>query len=255
MTDQSNEDNELKEEQKFFTAIKTAIDHEVDAKTISLAKSNQPYDKAKIKAQCEKTFFSQIQHEWEKIAEKLSPFFLQLKHDHPDLLNKMQEGVPSSVEKLTESIKNCKKLSDFNKLSPTSKLTAEEIKELNRTGRKWFREHAFDKALSYFLFLITCDPNNVENWLAKGMAEQNLTNYDDALISYSTVLNLAPDYALCYLQIIECLIHKKQWEAAQQCYSAFVENTKPEEYRHDAFLTSKVKNIELFLNASLKKRH
>lgn len=242
--------NEIKEEEEFFTAIKMAIDHEVDEKILNLTKLNQPFDKKKIKEQCEKRFFSNVQHEWEKEAEQLVPFFQLLQQDHPHLLEKLQGFTPSSKEDFTESIKKCKHLADFNKLSPASQFTAEDLKELYNAGKKCFKEEAFDKALAYFLFLVSCDSKNPENWIAKGMAEQNMEKYDDALLSYATVLNLVPEYALCYLQIIECLIHKKQFDAAKQCYSAFMENTRPEEYSQDTFLITKVKSIESFLNVS-----
>lgn len=247
---ETNQNNYTPDDKEFFAGVKAVIDRSVDEKIMSLSKTKQPIDKAAITEQCTKDFFTGVAHEWEKMAVQLAPFFPQLQHDNPEIFNKLRSALPPSEEAYIQSIKNCKSLRDFTALSPGTHLPTEDLKTLYEIGRKRFQENAYNKAIPYFLFLISCDPKNPDYWLAKGMAEQNLGKYDEALLSYYTVLQIDPTYALCYLQVMDTLIFKGQIDAAKQCYSAFIENSRPEEYSDDPFFVAKLKKIETLIKAS-----
>lgn len=227
--------------------MKQEIDKKIDEKAMALSKQGQVIDPKKIKEECERQYFSSLVQFFGDLSQQMVSFFHQIAQDNPEIHRKLMEA-GKDAETSMASLASCKTLNDLNKLLPAWNLTEGEFEELYKLGKKWFEDDQFDKALFYFVFLTVNHPDSVENWLLKGMCEQNLGKYQEALSSYSELLQLNPGYALCYLQIMDCLILYGRLPEAKQCYALFMANTNPSDYSQDEFFVSKLKVIEQILS-------
>jgi len=202
----------------FFSSIKSAVDLDFQNQINQLSKLNIPINPKEIRERCEKKFFANIEKELSKTAELNKQFLALIREDNLPLFDKIIETfskISRSEEELNEKIRSFKKLADFESLNPDT-LSQEEIKEIHQLGNKWFESGDYDKSLLYFTFLSAVDSKNQEVWLAKGMSEQNIQRYEEALASYSVVLNLDPSVLMTYLLVMECLLSVSKISEAEQ---------------------------------------
>ncbi|MES2199741.1 MAG: hypothetical protein V4489_06200 [Chlamydiota bacterium] len=228
-----------------LSALNKEIDELTDKEILLRYKTSQDVNTKEIRVKKEKEFFDNIKVQLEKFVTQCIPFGEQLKVDDMQIYEKLKAGALDE-----ETLK--KKLSDYTALKELKKatmaiLTGEELKKLTEIGKKHFNDGHFDKAHLYFLFLSAMDASNADIWLCKGMAEQNLQSYTEALQSYFTAITLDPTLLLTYLQIIDCLILNKSIEEAKQFYSVFQNEISPHEYSDDPFYISKVEAIKQHL--------
>jgi tetratricopeptide (TPR) repeat protein len=106
----------------------------------------------------------------------------------------------------------------------------------------------YSKINLYFLFLSFVDESNAYIWLLKGMSEQNMHRYEDALQSYLTSVTVNPSILLSCIKMIDTLLLSDKMDEARQVYSILQAEVDPSEYLSDPFYVEKCKKIE----ASLK---
>jgi tetratricopeptide (TPR) repeat protein len=148
---------------------------------------------------------------------------------------------------ISENLSKCKNVRALLRLTEHA-FSPHEIKKIQQMGLKHFQNQHIDQAHLYFTFLTMIDSENASIWLAKGMAEQSLEKFEEALVSYSNALTLLPQGIVTYIQIIETLILMKKIEQAQQVYDIFVKEIDQNLFAHDEFLVSKVNGVKEFLS-------
>jgi tetratricopeptide (TPR) repeat protein len=241
--------NEIEE---IGSLLKTSIDERVCDKVNQLSKLNQPIDYQGIEVECKKNILEEISKEIQRIPEQMAPFVDLLKMDNAKLYEKLvthYQGKFNNLDELKEAIQNCQKLEDFEKLSSSMQPLPESEREaLYQLGEKWFEEGDFKKGGLYFSFLTAMVPKNAKFWLAKGMAEQNDKQYEQALLSYSTTIRLDSTLLLPYLQIIDCLILTSRLSEATQMYHSLVSEIDMKDYETEDSIRLKMKEIERILN-------
>lgn len=251
MTAEPKNYNEQENELEFYLGVKAFVDQNVDSEVMTLSQTNQKIDIASITKKCEERFFSDLGKEIEDLVGQLPSFFRQLELDNKIIYDKIYNqlvGLSKTSEEFTNLIKSCITFKELNNLSSAFVLTPEDLKKLYDQGKNWFTEEDYNKAFLYFLFLTSIDSQNAENWIARGMSEQNLGRFNEAIATYMIVIKLDPDYLLNYLQIIDCLILNKQLNEASQLYSTFMREIDPTDYSDSPFLLSKLEGIKNFIN-------
>lgn len=198
----------------------------------------------KLEEKHEIEVFDWIQKEIEKIAAELNIFLDQLKEDDIDLYKKIKSA-QLTPEQMKEKYKDCKTVEDFEKKGVS--LSEEEIRKIDELGKKWFDLNEFEKALIYFHFQAIIDFSNVDNWVAKGIAEQNLGRYENAIQSYYMAAHLNPSYFLPYLLIVESLILNKKLEEARLLYFGLINEVNADEYKDNEFYLSKINTLNNIL--------
>jgi len=196
----------------------------------------------------EDVFFKNMVAQLEKFVQESTPFIEQLKVDNPTLFKNLTT-TQVNIEAIQKKIADCKTTEDFKKIY-NNPLNSNDLAVINQLGEKWFNENQFEKAHHYFFFLSAVDPANADVWIAKGMAEQNLSHYEEALGSYSMAINLSPTYLLPYLQIIDCLILSKKIDDAKQLFHFLEKEIDPKQYSENPFYVSKVNTIKEHLEAA-----
>ena len=99
-----------------------------------------------------------------------------------------------------------------------------------------------------YVFLSFVDELNADVWLLKGMSEQNMQRYEEALQSYFTSVKADPTVLLSYIQIVDTLLLSGKVDEARQVYSTLQAEIEPSEYLNYPFYASKCKKIEAYLN-------
>ncbi len=235
------------EDISFFSTIKKEIDALTDKEVIALSKISQKIDVEAVHKKNATLFFNSVTAMLEKCATQCNPFFEQLKKDDSNLYEKLKNSAKDDTEETL-----IKKMSDYKTMKDLKKkyehlLTTEELKKLQTIGENWLNTRQFDKAHLYFIFLSIFLPSNVDIWIFKGISEQNMMNYDEALQSYLTALTLDSTRLLPYLQMIDCLILNKKTEEAKQLYSALETEVHPNEYAAYPSYIKKLESIKQFL--------
>ncbi len=232
------------QEKKFFMSIKNEIDSMVDIKLHAFYKSdsNGKSDIKKIEKECSDQFFRDLEKIFDDSVKNCEAFYQQLKLDDRALY----KSIKKEMEPILSKIQICKSFKDLVDLkeSHLSEGTHNEIKEI---GLKHFKNGHFDKAYLYFTFLSLADAESPQVWLVRGMVEQNLGKYEQALNSYSAALTLAPEHLITYLQIIDTLLLMKRFDEALHTYEIFMREINPEHYAHNPFVISKLTTIRSFL--------
>jgi len=244
-----------KEDLEFYLETKKSIDNILDQKIISLTKHHHPseIEVKKLTEECEKQYFENMTKRIENdVALHTHTIVLvieELKESNPLLYKKF-----NNISKLTESgelnkmIADCKSIKDFKNFTKNLLTLSEDDKnEIYKIGSKWFESDCFDKALSCFYFLSVIEPTNVTYWISRGMAQQNLGKYIDAINSYYRVISLAPEYFLSYLQIIECTILNEQLDIAKQLLENIMKEVDPKEYSNNQTYVSKINDFKKIL--------
>ena len=187
--------NYEKEDVELFLTIKKEIDALVDKEIILLSKTSQKIDKKAIEEKNTQAFFAQMQVQLETFLSKCIPFFDLLQKDDPLLYDKLKNAPKLEMPKDP----NYDTLKYIRKTYSNDLLSKDDLKKIQATGEKWFSEGQFDKAHLYFLFLSLSIPKDPNIWLIKGLIEQNIKDYQEALNSYC----IAPDF--CHLVRFENL--------------------------------------------------
>lgn len=234
-------------ENMLFLAIKNEIDGMVDTKLHSLyANHSHKIDEQKVEKECQKQFFHDLEKMFDNSAKVCQEFYRLIKHDDHSLHAKMQKEIGAISDKLAK----CKSVRDLLKLQHPH-LSKEDEHQIYSHALKHFKDEDFDSSYIYFSFLSLINAENPHAWVGRGMSEQNLGKYQEALASYSSALSLAPANLIVYIQIMDTLLLMKHFDEARHVYEAFMREVNPENYAHNSFILSKINVVRSFLMQSV----
>ncbi|MFI0434234.1 MAG: hypothetical protein ACH350_00720 [Parachlamydiaceae bacterium] len=238
--------NESKEKM-FYFLIKNEIEEMIDVKLHSLYQKNpvETINVKKIEEECKNQFFDQLGEILEKSVKACTEFYEVLKLDDPDLFDSLQ----GEFKAIARNVATCRSIHDLTQLKHLS-FSEKDENIIYAMGLKHFKEEQLDKAYLYFSFLTLIDAENAHIWLARGMVEQNLGRYQEALSSYSSSASLAPENLIVYFQIIDTLLLMKHHDEAKRVYETFMQEVDPELYSHHSLMISKLEKVRSYLNQS-----
>lgn len=231
-------------EKKLFLSIQNEIEGMVDNKLHTLYQKGPVgrIDAKRVEVECKNQFFGDLSEVLDKSIQGCAEFYELLKHDDPSLY----EHLNKELTPLSEKIGECQSIHDLIKLDKVS-ISQEDQKKIYAIGFKYFKEELLEKAYVYFIFLTLIDPENHHIWLARGMAEQNLGKYADALSSYSSSISLSPGHLIAYLQMMDTLLLMREYDAAQQVYDSFMREVDSEIYSDNSVIVSKLSVVRSYL--------
>lgn len=232
-----------KEDVELFTTIKKEIDERADKEEISLNKLGLKVDREALLKKNRDSLFSSLQDSLKKSLSNLAPPFLdQLKKDHPKIYEKIDQAIERF--KIEENQSNYETLNAIRSFSKNL-LGKKDLEQLHETAELQYSSGFFDIARLYYFFLSFIEASNSENWLLKGISEQQTGFYQDAILSYLTSAQLDLTSILPHLQIIECLLSLDQKESAKEFFKTVKEQLST--YEADAFLNAKITKLEELL--------
>lgn len=238
--------NKESNDNDFFSYIETEINQISDQKLVDLHKKHKGHstpNKETLLKQTEEEFFFNFEKDCEKYNQTCQKFYDQLKIDNVDLYNKVIE----EPRKLIDKFKEVKDISDLNQLNNFN-YSEDVLRKVYEKGVHWFHDEHFDKSHLYFTFLSLVDSTNIHVWLLKGMNEQNLELYDDALSSYAIAISLNPTFLSAYIQTIQCLILGNHLDKAREVFDVFTHDVSPHEYEHNDYMKSQIEGIKEYLH-------
>lgn len=235
-------------EKMFFLSIRNEIEGMVDTKLHSLYENHpgKKMDSRKIEEECQIQFFDGLSKMFENSIKICGEFYEQLKLDDSELYAKVQSGLVP----ISEKVVHCKSIRDLLELKQNY-LSKDDEKKIYSIGLKHFKEEHFEAAYLYFSFLSLLDAENSHIWLARGMVEQNLGKYQDALGSYASSLSLSPRHLVTYIQIMDTLLLMKHFDEAHRVYETFMREVHPENYSRNSFIISKLNVVRSFLTQAV----
>lgn len=235
-------------EELFVYSIKKIIDETKHAKIhLHYEKKGEGIDSEKIEEECSSQFFDALTNTFFDSIAMCKIFFEYLQKDNPLLYVKLERELIPLSAKLT----GCKTMHALLELSRHA-LARGDQESIYSLGLKHFQEEYFEIAHLYFTFLSLIDSQNPEIWLIKGMAEQNLEKFQDALASYSSAISLAPGNLVTYVQMMELLLLMKRYKEAYHVYETFLREIDPDHYVKNSFMTSKLNVIRSFFTHSVQ---
>lgn len=194
----------------------------------------------------ENKIFDLLKVELEKMCIQSVSFILYLQEDDNELYQKLTEALESKqfdAESFNTKLKQCKSKKDFEEIV-VKPFTSEELQKVCDYGKKWFEQNEFEKAQAYFQYLIGMDPSNADYWLFKGMTEQALTNYEEAIICFTKIVDLKPDYLMSHLLIVDCLISNDQIQEAKEYFNQVLNIVSEDEYADDELFVSTINSLK-----------
>lgn len=180
-------------------------------------------------------FFNELKSSDNTLFKKLIKEIATNKNEE-DKLDQNPQGFFSFDDKTFEKFKenNLKK-----------HLTTDDQKLLFDKGFNFFSEQDYKKAFTLFNFLSVVNPTSASVILMKGIADQNLGKYTDAIVSYSQVLELDPTCLLAYVQLMESLLLSNHPVQAKDVYDTFIDEVDESLYSKDKMLLDKLEKIKL----------
>ncbi len=230
-----------KEDLIFFSSIKKQIDELTDQEIILKQKTSQKIDRKSIRDKKEREFLDNLNTLLQNIALQCSGLGEELKKDNIQIYEKLKSFC-SDKESIIEKYKDYSSIKEL-KNQCKNLLSQEELKNLAEIGAQHFDQNRFNEARLYFLFLSVLEPFNANHCISKGMAEQNMKNYDEAIASYFMAITLDSTQLLPYLEIIDCFILSNRIDEAKQIFSQIEKEVHPNEYADNPFYASKIKII------------
>ncbi len=220
--------------------IKNNIDRKADEKTIKNYNENGSVpliDRNKIEQQVEEDYWRRFSEELDKTSSEVLIFYENLQKDNPDLYHQLKAKTPLF------DLQKIKTLEEFNKVE-LLRLTEDECYELYLLGTTFFNEGNFAKAFEYLNFLSFHEKENPDVWLAKGMTEQALKKYNEALQSYKKSIKLTPSFLIDYLLMVDCLVALNRREEANKIFELFVNEVHPNMYPDHEVFQDKVQSLK-----------
>lgn len=240
------------QEKTALIEVKKAIGKLVNDKVVEAKAKGITPDLSVIEMECEEQFFDEFQHQIELASENTVQFLNQLKADEPVLFEKIRKDFSIKVPKVEQGCPVPFNEDDLS-IGDPHPLTSEEVQHFYQRGLDWFDQEDYDKAFLYFSFLTFNRPDDPEMWFVKGMAEQNLLRFDEALISYGRTISLNPQSLLPYIHIIDTLILAQELDKAKEFYEGFIREVKPEDYADNPIVRAKLKTIDDYLKNPILK--
>jgi tetratricopeptide (TPR) repeat protein len=125
------------------------------------------------------------------------------------------------------------------------KIKHNPLEEIYALGMHYYDAQDFHKAYLYMSWLSIADAKNSQVWFLKGICEQNLKKYPEALVTYNHVIAIEPGFIYVYQQIMNCLILMGDLKNAKHVYEIFTHDVDKKSYSDDKYI---VDNLECIKN-------
>lgn len=169
----------------------------------------------------EKKEYNDFRNQLELMIENREKFFSALKEDdsniHSLLAQNIQEKIP-----VVKEIKN----------------------SLEEMGKKFLERRIYERAILYFYFLISLEPQNDHYWLMKGITEQESGLLSQALQSFGQAVHLDPENYYAYLYMVENFVLSGDLQTAKGMFKMLKGEVDLRPYEKDKFFQTKLKELE-----------
>lgn len=186
-------------------------------------------NKDMLERECTDDVFHEVEMSLSGMMQYIDLFNEHLQKDHPDLYKELKYHVEKDMESL-------KKLSSFHEVIEYGKKHRIDPHLLDRVYKvsvNYCTAGNLDEAFLCFNWLCLVDSKNPRMWFMKGITEQNLKRYAEALCSYYQVISLDTDFINVYTQIMNCLILMGDLANAKEIYKTFTKQVDPKTYAND----------------------
>jgi len=218
------------EELSLFEGIHSAILEKTENKIAAKIKTgHHKIDEAGIEKQCTTEFFSEFEGQVSQSCKYTDDFLALLKHDDA----KLYEQLSHKIEHYSADFEKVKNFHDLVKFGKHLKFSEPMLEKIFQIGTHHYKTGHYQNAFLYFNWLCSVEGDNPQMWFLKGVVEQNLERYNDALISYYGVIALHQDFIPVYTQLMNCLLLMGNKKAAKEVYDIFTKNVDPSAYKHD----------------------
>lgn len=176
----------------------------------------QPKDVVKNKLQIDTE--NQIKEFFENLAfgaQELMRSILRLKETEPELYT---EQLEAQMDQLGEGLVAMADNPDETR-SPRQlcSISDETMKVFNRAAEDLYVHQEYDKSAAVYSFLTFIEPNETGYWIGCGNSDYFLKNYDLALQSYESAIELAPNVPDFYFYRAHCYKELGQVSKSLEC--------------------------------------
>lgn len=233
------------EDVRNFTDMYNEIKLIADKKIVDLHNRKvKNIDTDKIFVEAQKEYFGNLLKEIEELFSYDKELIMKnAKFDDPVI----SENFFQKMEEQGQIIANCNTWQELKRSTQKLPVSEEEKQALNAAGIRLFQEGEYLTALANFTLLCALDFSNAENWLRKGMTEQNFTSAERALKCYAMAIYFDATLIPTYINVMECLILMHALDEAKQVYDTFISEINQASYKDDELICSKLDNIKNFL--------
>lgn len=245
--------------------LKAEIDKRVLIKIQWLEKShhNAKIDPKKIEKECIQELVLGMEPQFENNSKILINFKERLKEDHPDLYKQLiewqaKQAAGDRIEDLLKSQKSGEMtLEDIATLlgidnDPSSKVfTDQDLDILFNIAKNWFSKNEYSRAYDYLVSLTILSAQSSEVWLMRGIIEQHLGKFDNAIESYFKAILYDPNDIKIFINLMNCLILANKLEQAKAVYDKFKLEIDPSMYSHDEQIAKGLESIRKFVTGEM----
>ncbi len=222
------------EEKTFCQAIKEVVDvkvhdrMELQKKEVH-DKHHPKKSKKEIEKECCEQTFDETQGALAMLLETFIRFYQVLKQDNPKLFETITEELAATSELLKDNMSFHELIELANK-HPVDEQAKHQVFLI---AKRHFKEAEYEKAFLYFSWLCSSDATNPEMWFLRGLTEEHLKQYEEALASYHQAIATDPSYTKVYPQFMKCLIAMGKTPIAKKVYHEFLKTVDPKLYAKD----------------------
>ena len=182
-----------------------------------------------LEKKCTQEFFHDLEGYLTNISKQIEGFLDLLKHDDA----KLYEQLHRIIEDSSKELKNIKNFHDLVNVGKHIKISEPTLDMIFQIGAHHYSTGHYLKALLYFNWLCSVEGTNPQMWYLKGVAEQNLEHYNEALISFAQVISLDETFYHVYAQIMNCFVLMGNMKSAKEVYDSFIKDVDPSVYKDD----------------------
>lgn len=234
-----NESEISEKELSFYHLLDEEISERVNQEIeVKIHHGSTEIDEAGLREKYTKQVFQELNNPIESIIREIIRFYDLLKEDDLEIYEevKLAGGNDQNID-----------ANDFSNLinRGTEKNVSDELlKKVYEIGVRHYSSSDFEKALPYFTWLCAKDPKNLQMWFMKGIVEQNLQNYQQALVTYNYIITLDSGFTPVYAQLINCLILLGNLDEARTIYESFIGEVDQSSYAGDISFIENLKIIK-----------
>lgn len=207
--------------------IEERVRHRVE--TQIKARHHHKIDEEAIRKKCAKEVFHEIEEATKSAYTSVIAFFDLLKLENAHLFDQIEKQSASVLE----STKDATNFHEFFEQGKMRKIDPKLLEEVYTMGLHHYQKKQYDKAYLYFNWMSMVDPSNPQAWFNRGVAEQNLHKFNEAISSYLHLLSHFPRYMPAYAQLMNCLLIVGKLDTAKQVYEEFTHLFHAKDYDAD----------------------
>ncbi len=123
-------------------------------------------------------------------------------------------------------------------------ISDQTLNDFYETGRTYFLHNDFQNAADVFLVVTMLDFFRHNSWVALGLAEERLSNWEKALHSYSMAALTKDDAPIPHIHSAECYIAMGQYDDAKSCLELAQEAMQLHPSKADEKLTNYIQDLQ-----------